>query len=513
MEKTKRFLIALLSLFSVMTMQAQVAIPKGSEDFKDDTFGYVWASDTENIVRVCNYQKRAVTAVVELNIPGTVYCESEGVECVVVGVSDGAFSNLLNLENVILPSTIKEIGAGAFTHVATTDDGSLFYSGLSKLTSINLDNVERIGANAFRASNLSSLTLSSTLKEVGANAFAECPSLESVMLETSAQLASSVFSGCSNLVTVEFGSSVTSIADGLFANTSIAEVSFPATLLNIGARAFQDTKVKNVNIPASVTEVKALAFDGCNLLENVYFLSNPKIADTAFPSTASLNLALKDKEDFTNVNENEFDNITYSREFTEGKFASLILPFVPDQFGTGELEVYKLSTGDENTLVFKEVEEFVPGTPYFVRATQNIDALTGTDKNAKLAKSEQNNVVSAGDWEMIGQYERIVLSAADGASKGCKYYYYSTADECFYFSEGKLGVSPFRTYIKASVAAPAQMRMMVRRANGVETEIDMVELEDVLAPAVDAYYDLTGRRVLAPVEGQMYIVNGKKVIY
>ena len=190
----------------------------------------------------------------------------------------------------------------------------------------------------------------------------------------------------------------------------------------------------------------------------------------------------------------------------------MILPFVPEQIDL--FDVYQLRENKENSLVFQVVNEFVPGTPYMVKVKEgyeDVEELTATD--ATITKSECDNRVEAGDWKMIGQYERIVLNAAEGKAKGVKYYYYKSADNGFYYSTGTLGVSPFRTYIEAPLNSSAQVRMMVRGFGGVETDIDVVELEDVLIPMVDAYYDLNGNPIQVPVEGKVYIVNGKKMIF
>ena len=525
MKTTKRFFIALLAFFSVIAGKAQV-IPVGEQDFAEENIGYCFWSDTE--VYVVNYSGSVLTTK-KVVIPEIV--TKNDIDYTVVGIFDEAFQKYTQLEEVVLPPTVEEIGAGAFTRWSQTDGGG-HYSGLSKLAAINLDNVKRIGANAFRgASALKSITLSSTMEEIGANAFdgaglisitlpstltnvgsaafANCISLEMLKLETSA-IAANVFSGCENLVRVEFGTAVKEISDGLFANTGIAEVDLPLTLACIGARAFKGTEIKTITIPASVTEIKALAFDGCSNLLNVNFESSPKISDTAFPSTASLNLTIKDKEAFSDANGNTFSNITYERTFTSDKFATLILPFEPDQFD--QLEVYKMRELNGNSLIFDAVEKFEPGTPYMVRVKEEFGAiseLTGT----KVVPSKNGNTVKAGDWKMIGQYERIELNAEECAGKNIRNYYYKSEGNQFLYSEGTLGVSPFRAYIQAPIESAAQVRMMIRSNDGVETEIDAAELEDVFAPADDIYYDMNGCRVFAPVKGRMYIVNGKKVIF
>lgn len=504
MKTTKRFFIALLAVFSVIAGKAQV-ISVGEEDFAEGDIGYCFWSDTE--VYVVNYAGN-VLKTTKVEIPEVVTFEN--VDYTVIGIFDEAFQKFTRLQEVVLPATVEEIGEGAFTRCSLVE-GVVHYTGLTKLTSINLENVKRIGANAFRASGFSSICLSENLEEIGANAFADCASLATVEVNTSV-VATNVFSGCENLINVAFGSSVAEIATGLFANTGVSEVSLPSNLVSIGARAFLGTNIEAIEIPASVTTIGAQAFHGCADLKNVNFESSPTIGVSAFPSTASLNLTIKDKETFYNENPNTFDKITYAREFSSESYSSLILPFVPDQLD--QMEVYQMAEKKDTVLVFKPVDEFVPGTPYMVRVLEGndpISELTGT--NAEIALSGNKNDIVAGDWHMIGQYERVVLKADSCYAAGFRNYYYATASNEFLYSEGKLAVSPFRAYIQAPKDEVAQVRMMIRSNDGVETEIDAAELEDVFAPAEDVYYDMNGCRVLAPVKGRMYIVNGKKMIF
>ena len=245
--------------------------------------------------------------------------------------------------------------------------------------------------------------------------------------------------------------------------------------------------------------------------------SSPALGkEAAFNDAVSMNLKIEDKVDFLNVVDNTFANITYERTFSSGKFATLVLPFVPDQVLSGDLEVFELKEARVNEcLVFGQVaaSKFCPGTPYLVKATKDIDVLTA--KEAKV-KSGAAAATTIDGWTMNGTYKRKVLDASDIVSDNRRYYYLTSVDnqDKFLYAEGKLGVSAFRTYVNGpEMPESAGVRMMVRGLGGEETAIGVVELEDSLAPAREAYYDLNGCRVLNPVEGNMYIVNGKKIVF
>lgn len=405
-------------------------------------------------------------------------------------------------------SSVTTIGDGAFQGFAqlntiknfegVTSIGSSAFSGCTGLTDIDLSNVTSIGDSTFcGCTGLSRVDLSN-VTSIGASAFENCGDIKSkkglevvIWPEGLTVFPVSVFSGCAMLHSVSNLNKAKEIGDYAFLNCSLLKGNFEFTnsLQYVGEDAFMGTNFTSVVLK-----------------------SNPSLNASAFPDAVALNLEIEDKKAFSDDNENTFDKITYKREFTSGKFASLILPFVPEQID--QFDVYQLRENKENSLVFQVVNEFVPGTPYMVKVKEgyeDVEELTATD--ATITKSECDNRVVAGDWKMIGQYERIELTAEEGKVNGVKYYYYKSADNGFYYSTGTLGVSPFRTYIEAPLSSSAQVRMMVRGFGGVETDIDVVELEDVLIPTVDAYYDLNGNPVQVPVEGKVYIVNGKKMIF
>lgn len=392
-----------------------------------------------------------------------------------------------------LASTVTTIDLSSVTTIADNA-----FNGFSQLQTIkNFENVTSIGAFAFKGcAGLTRIDLSN-VTSVGVSAFENCGDLQNekglaevVWSESLTEFPASVFSGCAMLQSVTNLEEATKIGDFAFYNCSSlnGEHEFPATLQSVGKDAFWGTRFASVTLN-----------------------SNPKLGDNAFPAYMPLNLIITDKVDFSVENKNTFSNITYEREFSFEKFATLILPFVPDQFETGELEVFVLDEATEGALAFVPVEEFIPGTPYMVRAAEGVEltSLTGT----KQAIDAGPQSVTTGEWSMNGTYSPSKLYA-DKAESRRGYYYYTSASGGFLYATGTLSVNPFRTYIEGpEYVEGSNVRMLIRSNDGVETEIDAAELEDVFAPADDIYYDMNGCRVVAPVKGRMYIVNGKKVIF
>lgn len=84
-----------------------------------------------------------------------------GVEYPVTSVASNGFANSVNLEKVWLPSSIKEIGSGAFINCG-------------KLKYLTLSEVETIGTNAFALTKLEYLILPKTVKSVAGTILRNC---------------------------------------------------------------------------------------------------------------------------------------------------------------------------------------------------------------------------------------------------------------------------------------------------------------------------------------------------
>ena len=77
----------------------------------------------------------------------------------------------------------------------------------------------------------------------------------------------------------------------------------------------------------------------------------------------------------------------------------------------------------------------------------------------------------------------------------------------------KLTYRPYRAFFvvtpEEGQAAQAPSLLNLVLLDGTTTSIDASLVEGMEAPE---YYDLSGRRVINPVSGGIYIVNGKKVV-
>lgn len=124
----------------------------------------------------------------------------------VVGIADGVFKSHAELKTVVLPDSLKYIGANAF-------------NGCSGITDMTIpDSVETIGAGAFAGcTNLASVTLPIGLETIEDNTFKECSFLENIDIPfTVTKIGSSAFADCFCLANVKISKRTTNIAANAF---------------------------------------------------------------------------------------------------------------------------------------------------------------------------------------------------------------------------------------------------------------------------------------------------------
>ncbi len=212
--------------------------------------------------------------------------EYNGESLTVTNIHSAAFLECGTLKEITLPSTITEIGDGAFagalnlSKIVISDDCRFEYFGnsvfdgsraLDYLSEKSPDGEIVIGQNVllaylgsetdyivpdgitiiadmcFFGSEIENITIPETVEYIGPYAFASCFELKEITVPDSvAEIADGTFSYCMNLETLNLGDE----------------------LEYIGLRALEGTKVKSVYIGKSVANVLG-AFAGCNTIENI----------------------------------------------------------------------------------------------------------------------------------------------------------------------------------------------------------------------------------------------------
>lgn len=135
--------------------------------------------------------------------------------------------------------------------------------------------VTGIGFCAFAGSDLSSVTIPSTVTDIDNGAFKNCAMLTGVDIPNSVTtLKSEAFFNCSQLESVTIGSGVTTISQYAFAYCpKLKEITIPNTVTTIEEFAFdQCTGLASVVIGSGVTTIGTGAFYVCGNLTSVTIL-------------------------------------------------------------------------------------------------------------------------------------------------------------------------------------------------------------------------------------------------
>lgn len=329
-----------------------------------------------------------------------------------VGIAQGAFYQCADLMSVSIPSSVKNVCAGAFTecdNLIQKADGGLYVdkwlvgsygtkdfvirpntvgfaamsfregkpaageiltvpSGIKHINdwafanAINFpyvvlpDTVESIGFGAFyNTTGLKGISLGKGLKTIDAEAFYSCKNLEEVVVwDVKAWMGISFNSVAS--YPNNYGSLLFLDAEG----NLITELTIPTSVDSIGWRAFENaTALTKVTIPANVKSIASAAFRGCTALNSVSIpTSITQIAEQTFYGCTSLtNITIP--ASITRIDDKAFDACTKLFEVTNlsalavtaGDTANGKLGFYAKDIFTTAGATSKLST-DENGFVF-----------------------------------------------------------------------------------------------------------------------------------------------------------------
>ena len=195
----------------------------------------------------------------------------------VTAIADRAFYNCSLLSSAIIPWSVRTIGESA-------------YYGCAKITKMTIPaRVTSIGVDAFANSGLSTLnyanntktalrtwatqltkvTLPSTLKSIADNCFYGCTKLSSIILPEGLEtIGGNAFYNCSALTTLTVPQSLTAIGTGAFSYTNIQTLIYAqgcTTALRTWA-----TTLTTVSIPNTLYRFAPDVFKDCNSLENIH---------------------------------------------------------------------------------------------------------------------------------------------------------------------------------------------------------------------------------------------------
>ena len=257
---TRAAMTLLVMIICPLGMSAQEILTDGDWNFKVTAgvatlVGYRGSATVITTpATVGGYTVRAIGGYCFTNNPISITV-SEGV----MEIDDRAFESCSNLTNVSLPTTLTSLGAYAFCNC-------------SSLSAINLPSgLTHIYEYTFYGcSSLGSITIPSTVTVIGTGAFSGCSSLSSVSIPAGMiQIESSAFSGCSSLSSITIPAGVTLIENSTFLNcSSLSSVTILGNVTSIEKQAFYGcSNLKSISVPASLYKIGNYAFSDSGLAD------------------------------------------------------------------------------------------------------------------------------------------------------------------------------------------------------------------------------------------------------
>ena len=196
----------------------------------------------------------------------------------------GSYGSICNVEKVVIPNSVTEIGSHAF-------------SKCEKLVISSLPSrIKTVGDGAFRdCSQITSMSFPDTITEISKSAFSYCGALTNVIMNYNstrgytASVGESAFLGCTNLTDIQLSENVTSIGENAFSGcTALKSLTFPESLTRLGSfGVIAGTSISSITIPQNVSYAGDISSDyyggalaGCESLKEVIFESGmTKIPD------------------------------------------------------------------------------------------------------------------------------------------------------------------------------------------------------------------------------------------
>jgi hypothetical protein len=184
----------------------------------------------------------------------------------VTEIGDGAFFSCDNLERVTLSEGLQTLGQQVFQydHLLTsivlpdtlTKMGERCFSDTG-LKSIKLsNNLEAIPKLAFDNTQLSSIDIPASVQSLGLCAFEGTDITSLVLPDGITNIPYNLCAGCKNLVSVTLPNTVIKIEIGAFLNcTSLTSIALPSSLKELSSNAFGKTGIEELIIPYGTESV------------------------------------------------------------------------------------------------------------------------------------------------------------------------------------------------------------------------------------------------------------------
>ena len=270
-------------------------------------------------------------------------------------------------------------------------------------------------------------------------------------------------------------------------------------------------QVTSIVLPDEITRIGDNAFAGCSGVASLTFDDNDCVFGTnAFASKTKTYLVIDDaeKKDFA-MHANKYSKITIKRKLNSTNYGTIIMPFSPSTQTRNAFKFYQLSRIFGNYIYYSRVYTPSANVPYLYK-----NYYSSSSKWADEVSSVNNETIKAteeperttGQWTIIGTYKNLYIDDSERLS-----YSYAMSNNEIMNSTSSLTLVPFRAYFEGPVySSDARQMRLVILDDEETTSIYIVQGDEQQETNA---YDLQGRRVQKLVPGQMYIINGKKVLF
>lgn len=235
-------------------------------------------------------------------------------------IGSNAFYWCGNIQNVILPSSLKSIGEQAFCE-----------SGIPSI--VIPDGVETLGASCFNGcSRLIDVVLPSTLKELPERAFANCTRLENfTMGKNITAIGPYAFLYCSSLKQLELPAGLTEISERMLSGTGLTSLQLPEGITSIGDYGISGTNIEQLVIPEGVTSIGEHAFFASDYLTSVWMPDTVTELGTGVFSLCPVLNSVRLSKNLTKLSDELFSS-SYG-------LTHLVIPEAVERIGKGSLFV------------------------------------------------------------------------------------------------------------------------------------------------------------------------------
>ena len=242
-------------LVVLMFMTTSSAMAQESKIEAIDGFRYLLDSDTKTATLLPKKEgKYSGDIIIPEKIKG-----NDGVEYVVTSLGDHCFSRS-DLTSITIPSSVTSLGNYCFE----------WCWGFTSITIPS--SVTSLGQGCFQVcSGLTSITIPSSVTSLSESCFKDCPRLTSITIPSSVtSIGDNCFYRCNGLTSITIPSSVTSLGDYCFFECGLTSITIPSSVTSLGDYCFEGcSRLTSITIPSSVTSLSESCFHGCSGLTSI----------------------------------------------------------------------------------------------------------------------------------------------------------------------------------------------------------------------------------------------------